>query len=113
VEGCALGPVVVGVDVGVELALGVGALVAVGVLVALGLGEAEWLRLGRTRVTGRVVFVSVWCGCTRLTGCGGGGAGEFTGAGGPATPMPTRPVTVPAATLAAARASVVRSRRPP
>jgi hypothetical protein len=100
---------VVGADVGVELAVGLGLVVA-RVRVVVGLGDADRVGVERSCVkldTGAVL--ARWCGFTCLTCCvGGGGA-----AGAPATPMPTRPVTVPAATLVVASTSVVRRCRPP
>lgn len=107
VEPVGLGVADVGAVVGVELAVGLGAVVAARLGLAVGLGEAEWLRVGRACVNVHVGALLVWwCGLAGLAWCVV--AGVRCEAGAPATPTPTRPVSVPAATLVVARTSVVR-----
>ena len=102
-----------GVVVGVELAAGLGAVVAAWLGLVLGLGDDEWLRAGRARfVNGQLGEVLLWArGLACLTWCAV--AGDCWETGVPAIPMPTRPVSVPAATLVVARTIVVRRCLPP
>lgn len=102
----------VGAVVGVELVAGLGAVVATWLGLVVGLGDADRLCVGRGRANVQLgEGPAWWCGFTRLTWCAG--AGVCWEAGVPAIPMPTRPVSVPAATLVVARTSVVRRCRPP